>query len=250
MSDKLTDRDFWLHFWETKPGINQRIPEKHLFYPSFDQVLKHYPNIQTAIELGGFPGTYSVYLKKKYNLESAFLDYVVHEKVLETFLHANELKRTDIKALEADLFNHNITEQFDLVYSLGLIEHFLNTKEILQAHLDFVKPNGVLLIIVPNFLGLNGWLQKKVDKEFYDKHYLACMYPGNLIKAAQELGLKDIEANYAGGFGLWMEDEANKPFWVRAAVKPVWFIGKAISKILRKDSKAFSPYTYLIARKP
>lgn len=250
MSDKLTDREFWLHFWETKPGINQPIPQKNLYYPCFDKVLKQYPHIRSAIELGGFPGTYSVYLKKKYQLDAAFLDYVVHPQVLETFLKANNLNTGDIKALEADLFNHTVVQQYDFVFSLGLIEHFLNTEEILKIHLDFLKPGGILFILVPNFLGLNGWLQKQVEREFYDKHYLECMHPEVLIEHAKKLGLQDIDADYGGGFGLWMEDEANKPLWVRAAVKPVWFAGKVLSKVIQKESKTFSPYTYLIARKP
>lgn len=249
MSDLLTDRDFWLHYWETQTGIDQPIPDKLLLYPGFDKVVADNPNIKTAIELGGFPGTYSVYLKQQYGLDTALLDYVVHEGVMEKFLKANKLNAGDIKTYEADLFNHNITDQYDLVYSVGLIEHFKNTKEILEKHLDFLAPGGVLFIFVPNFLGVNGWIQKNFDRPLYDIHYLDCMYPENLKKVAGELGLVDIEADYYGGFSVWLEDKEKKSALLKAGVKSIWFTGKVASKILPMGGKSFAPYTYLVARK-
>jgi 2-polyprenyl-3-methyl-5-hydroxy-6-metoxy-1,4-benzoquinol methylase len=40
-------------------------------------------------------------------------------------------------------------ENFDLVYSVGLIEHFPDKSEILDAHVALVKPGGLLLLHVP-----------------------------------------------------------------------------------------------------
>jgi hypothetical protein len=250
MSDILTDRDFWLNYWETQPGTDQAIPAKTMLYEHFANTLKKHPHIKTAIELGGFPGTYSVYLKKYHGLDTALLDFVIHPQVFEKFLSANGVAKESIKTFEADLFDNQITDTFDLVYSIGLIEHFLNTESILKTHLQFISSNGILFVMVPNFNGLNGWLQKKVDREFYDKHYLDCMHPERLIEHAKKLGLVEIESGYIGGFSLWLEDADKKPFWLKAAVKPFWLVGKIISKLIPVQSRLFSPYTYLLAKKP
>jgi SAM-dependent methyltransferase len=39
--------------------------------------------------------------------------------------------------------------QFDLVYSVGLLEHFPDKTDILDAHIRLTKPGGLLLVYVP-----------------------------------------------------------------------------------------------------
>ena len=41
------------------------------------------------------------------------------------------------------------SHQFDLVYSVGLIEHFPDKADILDAHLSLTRPGGLTLIYVP-----------------------------------------------------------------------------------------------------
>jgi 2-polyprenyl-3-methyl-5-hydroxy-6-metoxy-1,4-benzoquinol methylase len=40
-------------------------------------------------------------------------------------------------------------EQYDLVYSIGLIEHFPDKTDILDAHVQLTSPGGVLLLYAP-----------------------------------------------------------------------------------------------------
>ena len=52
----------------------------------------------------------------------------------------------------SDLYNPPFREEsFDLVYSLGVIEHFKNPENVISKHLDMVKSNGLVVITVPNF---------------------------------------------------------------------------------------------------
>jgi len=65
------------------------------------------------------------------------------------------LKRTKSKKTEGffyDLLNDNLPKKkYDLVYSVGLIEHFdeNGTKKIINAHLSLLKRRGILLITFP-----------------------------------------------------------------------------------------------------
>lgn len=161
----------------------------------------------------------------------------------------NDLKSTEINIIEADLFTYQPTEKYDLVSSFGLIEHFENTKEIIEKHLIFLNDGGTLFITLPNFKGVNGWVQKNFDKYNYDKHNMGCMDLSFLSLMAKDLGLKDVKTYYTGGFSTWLENKESKSAIDKAVVKTIWYAGKIVSKVLRQETKLLSPYIVLEGRK-
>jgi len=249
MDNLLTDRQFWVNYWESKKGLSVNIPSNYLFHHELASIIKT-QQVQTAIELGGFPGYYAVFLKKYFKLEVTLLDYFVHLPVTEDLLKANNLGNSDIHIIEADLFNHHEVTKYDLVLSCGLIEHFNDTADIIQRHIDFLKPGATLLITLPNFKALNGWFQKSFDKDNYDKHNISCMDPKLLAKISQQAGLEVVQSKYYGNFSLWLENESQKPLGVRILKKTLWLAGKVLTKIIPFNSRQLSPYIILEARKP
>lgn len=248
MDNLLTDRQFWVNYWESKTGLSVNIPANYLFHKELGSIIQT-QQVKTAIELGGFPGYYAVFLKKYFKLDVTLLDYFVHQPVTNALLQANELKESDIHIIETDLFNHKEVQQYDLVLSCGLIEHFNDTDDIIQRHIHFLKPGGTLLITLPNFKALNGWFQKVFDKANYDKHNIHCMDPELLASISRKAGLEVIQSKYFGHFSLWLEDEKNKPAGVRLLKKSVWLLGKVLTKVFPFNSKQLSPYIILEARK-
>lgn len=245
----LTDREFWLNYWEShRAEIMVPVANSNLFSSLYDSYFQKYP-IKSACELGGFPGSFSVYLKKKYGVEATLVDYVIPRDILSEFFKTNQLNDTDISVIEADIFNFEPQIKYDLVFSIGLIEHFENSKEIISIHLKYMAENSHLIILLPNFTGLNGWFQRKFDRANYDKHYIPSMNPTILKNILDELGLKNTSAGYLGKFGIWLERENQQPSWVRIFKKAVWFTGKVITKIIPVDSKLFSPYIVITASK-
>ena len=78
----LTDREFWLNYWEShREEILVKVPEKNMLAPVFDAAIRN-SNIKNSCELGGFPGTYSIYLRKKYGLDTTLVDYIIHQDIL------------------------------------------------------------------------------------------------------------------------------------------------------------------------
>jgi SAM-dependent methyltransferase len=249
MSNLLTDRDFWVKYWESKTDLSVVIPEDYLFHRQLaDAVSKN--GIKTAIELGGFPGYYAVFLKKYLKLDVTLLDYFVHPPITEELLRANGLANDAIHIIETDLFNYTTPEKYDLVLSCGLIEHFTDTADIINRHIAFVKPGGTLFITLPNFKALNGWFQQKFDKGNYDKHNIDCMDPELLANICKAAGLEVVQARYFGKFSLWLENEKEKSLGVRLLKKSMWLTGKIFTKILPFESKQLSPYIVLEAKKP
>jgi SAM-dependent methyltransferase len=248
MTNLLTDRDFWVNYWESKTDLSVTIPSTYLFHRQLADIVK-VNKVKTAIELGGFPGYYAVFLKKYLKLDVTLLDYFVHPPITEQLLKTNGLAANDIHIIETDLFNYTPENQYDLVLSCGLIEHFNDTADIINRHIAFVKPGGTLFITLPNFKALNGWFQKNFDKENYDKHNINCMDPALLAEICKDAGLEVIQSRYFGKFSLWLENEKQKSLPVRLLKKTMWFGGKLFAKIFAFDSKQLSPYIILEAKK-
>ncbi len=248
MEQNLTDRSFWKAFWESKKDLIFYIKPTYYFGDILGKLIAE-KKIKNAIELGGFPGYYATYLKKYQHLDTTLFDYFIHEGIINQLLEKNGLKAGDINIIEADLFEYKPEKQYDLVTSFGLIEHFNDTKAILETHLHFLKPGGVLFVTLPNFKSVNGWIQRKFDKSNYDKHNISSMNPQLLAQYCRELGLKEVESYYHGKFSVWLENRSEQGGFVKGLVKTIWLVGKIATKIVPVETKGLSPYIVLKAVK-
>ncbi len=246
--NRLTDRKIWSRYWNNKQLDACVVPRDLVFSDLFEKIFSG-KNINSFIEIGGFPGVYSVFVKKYFALKQTdFLDFVSEEAVLERLLDANGLEKGDVIMREEDLFNHQISSKYDLVFSNGFIEHFNDTEEVLQKHKDLLSEKGVVFVLLPNFRGLNGWFQKLFDRDNYKIHNIDCMNITYLKEVVEKIDLEVVEAGYYGKFSIWLENYSSKNILFKFFFKLTWFIGKIISKILPFETKSFSPYIYMIAR--
>ena len=248
MGNQLTDRQFWTNYWESKSDLAIQIDKNYLFNQQLEEIVKT-NNVQTAIELGGFPGYYSIFLHKYLGVKTTLFDYFIHQDILKKVLKENSLEESDIPVIENDLFKCKPQQKYDLVLSCGLIEHFKDTKDIIERHLKFLKPEGTLFITLPNFRSVNGWVQKTFDRDNYDKHYIECMDTEYLAEILKELGMKSIKSSYFGRYSVWLENKDQKSGVTKAFIKTIWFIGKVFTKLLQFESKFLSPYIVLEAKR-
>jgi|SRR5919202_2011834 2-polyprenyl-3-methyl-5-hydroxy-6-metoxy-1,4-benzoquinol methylase len=88
----------------------------------------------------------------------------------------------------ADFFSPPTTmlETFDVVVSFGVAEHFEDTKNCIIQFSKFIKPDGMMITIIPNLTGWFGSLQKTFNIEVYKVH---------VIRSVQEFRLAHIQAN-------------------------------------------------------
>jgi SAM-dependent methyltransferase len=245
--DLFTEKEFWLKHWEGKRNEILTIdPENTVFHLMLDNLIQNKP-IKSAIELGGFPGKFSIYVKQKHQTKSTLLDYFIDQELFYELLLLNGIDDKEaIGLLEFDLnSNDQVLEKYDLVYSFGLIEHFGDVKNIIGKHLEFLNEEGQLLITLPNFKGVNGWFQKTFDKPNYDIHNISCMDIDFLKKIALELGLKEVECYYYGKFSIWLENKKDQNIFVKGFMKVVYLTGKILTKVVPFESKFLSPYIIL-----
>ncbi|HEX9318054.1 MAG TPA: class I SAM-dependent methyltransferase [Nitrososphaeraceae archaeon] len=204
--NELTEKDYWENYWKTANTGPVEIKRTgrglsiNAILDVFDKYLPVNENFH-VLEIGGAPGQYLIYMARNFNYHLHSLDYsnIGNEQTLMNLGAAN----IDVKVYERDLFSDNFNKdlpQFDLVYSLGFIEHFENLTVVVKKHLDFLKPDGILLLGVPNLGGIYRLFLEKTAPRHLAIHNLNSMKIKNWIKFEKELNLTALFTGYISGF--------------------------------------------------
>lgn len=238
--NNLTDRKFWEEYWRSYQYSD--IP-KHVYFEKF---IPKMATGSTAIEVGGFPGTMSIFFHKNYGLDVSLLDYYIDTNIVHDLEIHNGLDPNTIHCVEHDFFSYQSDVKFDLVYSIGFIEHFEDTRDVIKRHVDLLANNGHLLIVLPNLLGLNGLIQKRFDRHNFDAHNLKSMDMDFLKSIMDQLPVKDVFIDYVGKPMVWLEPDASRNSkFKRMAVKTLSYS----IKLIPIKGKFLSPYIIIRANK-
>lgn len=247
--NNTTDRNFWKSFWETKKDVLiKKIDATHGFYDVFEDIINN-NDVNDCLEIGGFPAHYSIMLKKSFNIDAYLLDFYIHEGILEEVLKINDFNHSDLNLIEADLFTHIPTQKFDFVFSLGFIEHFNEAESVCAKHMDYIKDGGHLFITLPNFRGINGWVNKTFDRAVYDTHVINTMKLDVLDNICKNIGLKDYKISYYGRSGVWLENWKKRSIFIVLLIKTINTISRLITNTFRFESRLFSPFIVITGKK-
>ncbi|MFC1579340.1 class I SAM-dependent methyltransferase [Thermodesulfobacteriota bacterium] len=180
----------------------KRIKRNHRINAQLDVLDRFFPKDKniSILEIGGAPGQYLAYMAKHFSYRIHALDYsgIGCEKTRENF----SLLNLNGPIYQRDLLADDISDLpgFDIVYSLGFIEHFADPAVIVERHVALLKPGGLLLIGMPNFLGMNYWLNKKLAPEKLSRHNLHSMDIKHWHRFQRAFKLKPLFQGYIGGF--------------------------------------------------
>ena len=236
--EKYTDLQFWSDYWE---GVDITTTVDVFYKDLVDDI----PHGGSVAEIGGFPGKLSTYFITNKNCEVTIVDFFIKEEIIRKVEAVNNLQNNSIKFIKRDFVNDDISETFDVVCSFGFLEHFTNTKEIIQKHLSLLRPNGHLLITMPNFRGINGLVQRFFDKENLRKHNLKAMDTKKLKNILSEQKVKSYEIGYFGGANVWVEKGAETKF-IKITIK---ILNKLLRFIPLKTNVFFATHVYIKASK-
>jgi SAM-dependent methyltransferase len=240
---RLTEREQWVSYWKNadiRPSQGT----------AFEEYFSDFPIDGTfsVLEIGGFPGKNLVYFKRRFpNCSINLLDYFVDNSIIKKTENINGLPVGTIRAIEADLFDFQTEIKFDVVTSFGFIEHFEDTKDVLERHIQLLKPGGELLVTLPNFLGLNGWVQKKFDPENYRIHNLKSMNLQFLESAMKSFDLENLQIAYDGIPNLWLEPNAKVSQTTRLLIRKLAGVIRRLPVI---EKRWFLPYIVISGKKP
>lgn len=201
----LTSRAYWRRTWS---GVE--LP--HVTRPSPDvrRILRDIlpRDASSLLEVGCAPGGWMAFFWKEFGHRVHGIEYVPESA---------ELARRNLDMLGAeaevtcgDFFEIESSSEYEIVFSAGFIEHFVDTDDVVARITNLATRNVVTL--VPNLFGINGAICRVVRRDVYDKHVR--LDPETLRRAHEKAGLRTRFCGYAGGIRL-INVAAGNPFFER-----------------------------------
>lgn len=257
---RMTDQAFWDQYWDSielpqqftekdmSPYLRELLAPFDTYFPS-DSGLR-------ILEIGGAPGRYLAYFHRRFGYEVSALEYSpVGYAVTERNF---SLLGIPARVVAGDMFDVDLElPAFDIVYSLGLIEHFDDPAAVAEAHLRFVKPGGILAIGAPNMRGLNGLLHRCLSPSVLEGLHVPSTDPASWQEFERSLRLQLLWKGYVSGFepsNFWRQEQQRNPFawtlwWLVHGLSVVWQ-RRAFRRLRRARSSAVSSYVLAFYRAP
>ena len=223
----LTDAAFWQDYWG-RFSLPDEIDENRSFDRALARRLRTILKGATGdvLEIGCAPGRWLAFFAREFGLGVAGIE-LTPDGVAATRRNLEMLgvARADIR--EADFLSATPSPTYDVVVSLGFVEHFMDVDAVIARHAAWLRPGGRLIIGVPNFRGVHGWLQQWLDPEILAHHNLDIMDVGRLARIGPAAGLVTESVGYLGSL------EPSLPI-SRSGVKGVSdFVGKVLLRGIR-----------------
>lgn len=256
-NNKLTSKEYWDESWE-RVKLPAEIREEEAnpltleLIKIFNEYLPRNPGL-TMLEIGGAPGQFLAYFSKKFGYVPYALDYsdTGCQKLRDNF----KLLNLDVHVFQRDFFDGlSDLPQFDIVFSSGFVEHFDDLDEVVGRHLQLLKKDGLLILGVPNFTGINKIVLSRLAPKLLSMHNLNNMKQENWEKFEKKYNLEVIYRKYIGGFEprnyRRCEIKSLKNKTIRFIFKPIRiFITDKIPFLRRFNSPLWSAYLLGIYRK-
>jgi 2-polyprenyl-3-methyl-5-hydroxy-6-metoxy-1,4-benzoquinol methylase len=200
--NRLTEKQYWDERWD-----RIRLPEivepatKHPIARAIVGTLDaHLPKDKLSVmEIGGAPGQFAAYLSRYHGYEASILEYseLGCRKTEENF----DLLGLNVNVYLQDFFGDlSALPRFDVVLSLGFIEHFDDIADVLQRHISLLRPGGLLVLGVPNLQGISRTVLARTAPEMLSRHNLAAMDLENWGVLEERYGMTALFKGYIGGF--------------------------------------------------
>jgi SAM-dependent methyltransferase len=220
VKERFTEREFWDDYWR---GTRLPAAVEWTSNAGHNEILKVLTReLKTrglkTLEVGGAPGQYLAFLVKEFGAEGHVLDYspIGCAATRRNF----ELLKLPVTVHEGDLFSDATDPgRFDVVYSLGFIEHFGDLTGVMERHVRLTRPGGLVIVGCPNFRGINGWFLSRLAPELLSKHNTEMMDPAGWTRFEEELGLKVLFRGCIGGFEPGIFNRWEKPSVRHAPLK-------------------------------
>lgn len=211
-----------------------------------------------VLEIGSAPGRNLIKLKQifsyvPYGIEYSYEGVQLNRKIF------TENKIDPDNVIYSDFFDEYFQKKyekyFDMVLSLGFVEHFDNVNEIIQKHVSLLKSGGYLIVSIPNFRGINYLLLNIFCRELISKHNMDIMQLQSFSKLFDREDLTVLFCGYYGifNFGLF-STKAHSPLrFLLGFFHKLQLLLNLIFHISFKDrpiaNRLFSPYLIFIGIK-
>jgi 2-polyprenyl-3-methyl-5-hydroxy-6-metoxy-1,4-benzoquinol methylase len=226
--DRLSSVEVWEQAWQQQQRIRP-FNALNYFDMRMHRVFSQSMRLgDRVVEVGCGGSRWLSYFDEVWKAEVWGIDYSETGYAQSVSTFTSEEKRRRI--ILGDFFAENGLPQgyFDLVYSLGFVEHFSDVPSVLRRCLSLCRPGGHTVTMIPNFSGWYGPLQKFVGPDLYAIHNV--MDAATLDRHHVEAGFEVVSpAAYWGCFGpllvSWTRWNRRSPALTSAAT----FVAKVAS---------------------
>lgn len=208
---------------------------------------------KTILEIGCAPGKWLAFFESELGLLPSGIEYSpVGLRVTKSNFETLGVKYGSL--WEGDFFEIPVCDKFDIVLSLGFIEHFPDVGPVITRHAEWLKPGGLLIVGVPNFRGIYKPLQSVLDRSILDRHNLNIMEMPYLRSIGGQCGLLVERMRYIGSFEPYLPIPqpgiANlQQFVVKAFLRLSIHVRK-MRFLDRINNRFLSSYILTVYRKP
>jgi len=205
---RLSQKEQWESRWSNVRKQRLAFDPKQPLFRETHKLLQNYLPCDSGrrfLEVGAYPGKYLWYFHRYYGYEPWGIEYVEScaEKAKE--LLRNENVPANIIAKDFFDFSHSDygdEHGWDVVASFGFVEHFDQPEIAVSRHLEVARPDGYVVVSVPNHAGWNGNIMKVVDKNKWSQHNR--MNLPDLVRAFEVTGGNQVLfAGHVGHLGFW-----------------------------------------------
>ncbi len=263
-SHRLTEPAYWDRTWQSVDvpklvDLSDRRLGNHgniAFHDFFSAVLGA-ENLRggNLIEIGCAQSKWLPYFDKVHGFAVTGLDY--SEIGCDRSRAILQQARSSGDIVLADMFTppDDLRSRFDVVLSMGLVEHFADTTAAVRACAALAKPGGIVITTVPNMCGIVGLGQRWLDRGVYEKH--VPLDREQLREAHEQSGLAIVRSEYLLAANFAVINHPNvKPAVANKLVRGilvattggVWAFERYGRSV--PATRVFSPYVACVGRKP
>jgi 2-polyprenyl-3-methyl-5-hydroxy-6-metoxy-1,4-benzoquinol methylase len=258
VTDKKSTKEYWDNNWDLAGNSYKKSHDNYYWLrlrKELDPIFARLPtkNPPKLIEVGAGASEWLPWLHETYNVDVAGLDYSENgcEKA-NTILKSHNING-EVKL--GDMFNppNELLGGFDVVCSFGLVEHFSNTADAIKACSQFAKDGGIIITLIPNMTGINGFFYKLLNRKVYDTHLPLTLI--DLKKAHLSCGLEIIQETHLLGLTGILDPNRVEGSQLKTKIRRFahritkllwWFEARGLGV---PENKLSSPYMLCIAVK-
>lgn len=201
---RTTKEANYLHWTKDEP-VNQIQLAFRNHWKLFQKIINFYQvenNNYRSLEVGCGRGSLSAYFSEAgWNTSLLDISKEVISKAKKAFDN-NQLKGNFIVG---DCLNLDFDNQFDLIFSIGLLEHFEDTYSVLKNQFDSLRPGGLFIgYVVPdydnkniqnNYVWINEILKNYIETSSINKSdiYRSDFWSDHYIRDMEKIGFEKIK---------------------------------------------------------
>jgi len=234
-------KKYWNSIWEKLPPVERYDGPVYEHHSVLKRFLTNAGGAD-AIEIGCGTGNFMIYINKEFGYHVDGLDYSDNMEYVRANLSHNGI--SDAELFHADFFEFMPAKQYDLVLSGGFAEHFDDHELVVRKHAEWVKPGGLVVIIVPNLTHIHKLLCGWFAPEVLLVHRFPLMHRDVMRQTLQDAGLQVLHCEFHKTF---------RPTYPLPRI--MGFLTRACRKLLRISgfddigNRFASPYLISVSRK-